>query len=124
MASSAFLGVAVGWDDMTVGLHGRSSSHRLAQACSCDIWAGKCGRPLEGPLKLAQHSGAQSKSSDQFRFKKWGNRNFRGSPVVKTSPSNAGDVGSTPGREAAIPHAWRPQNQNINGRSNIVTNSI
>ena len=83
MASSACLGVAVGWDDMTAGLYGHLSSHRLAQACSSDIWAGKCGVPLEGPPKLAQHSGAQSKSRDQFRFKKWGNRDFPGGPVVR-----------------------------------------
>lgn len=41
-------GLAVIWEDVTAGPHGLSSSHRLAQACSCDIWAGKCGRPLEG----------------------------------------------------------------------------
>ena len=38
---------------------------------------------------------------------------FTGSPVVKTSPSNAGGVGSIPGRVAKVPHALRPKNQNI-----------
>ena len=38
---------------------------------------------------------------------------FLGSPVVKTSPSNAWCVGLIPGRGAKIPHAWWPKNQNI-----------
>ena len=38
---------------------------------------------------------------------------FPGSPVVKTSPSNAGGVGSIPGQGAKIPHALWPKNQNI-----------
>ena len=47
---------------------------------------------------------------------------FLGSPVVKTSPSNAGGVVSIPGWEAKIPHAsWPKKPKN---RSNIVTNSI
>ena len=33
--------------------------------------------------------------------------------MVKTSPSRAGDAGSTPGQGAKIPHASRPKNQNI-----------
>ena len=36
---------------------------------------------------------------------------FPGSPVVKTSPSNAGGAGSIPGRGATIPHALWPENQ-------------
>ena len=40
-------------------------------------------------------------------------RDFPGSPVVKTSPSNAGGAGSIPGQGAKIPHASRPKNQNI-----------
>ena len=39
-------------------------------------------------------------------------RDFPGSPVVKTSPSNAGGAGSIPGWGAKIPHASRPKNQN------------
>ena len=38
---------------------------------------------------------------------------FPGGPVVKTSPSNAGGVGSIPGQGAKIPHASGPKNQNI-----------
>ena len=34
---------------------------------------------------------------------------FPGSPVVKTSPSNAGGAGSIPGQEAKIPHASWPK---------------
>ena len=32
-------------------------------------------------------------------------RDFPGGPMVKTLPSNAGDVGLIPGREAKIPYA-------------------
>ena len=39
-------------------------------------------------------------------------RDFPGGPVVKTSPSSAGGVGSIPDRGAKIPHAPRPKNQN------------
>ena len=38
---------------------------------------------------------------------------FCGGPVVKTSPSNAGDMGSIPGQGAKIQHASWPKNQNI-----------
>ena len=38
---------------------------------------------------------------------------FPGGPVVKTSPSNAGGVGSIAGRGGKIPHASRPKNQNV-----------
>ena len=37
------------------------------------------------------------------------NRDFPGSPVVKTSPSNAVNAGSIPGPGAKIPHAPRPK---------------
>ena len=33
--------------------------------------------------------------------------------MVKTSPSKAGGAGSNPGQGAEIPHASRPNNQNI-----------
>ena len=54
----------------------------------------------------------QSKSPCLYflKFVVW---DFPGSPVVKTSPSNAGGVGSIPGQEAEIPHALWPKNQNI-----------
>ena len=41
----------------------------------------------------------------------WGD--FPGSPVVKTSPPNAGGGGSIPGQGAKILHASWPENQNI-----------
>ena len=53
-----------------------------------------------------------------------GNRDFPGGPAVKTSPSNAGAVGLIPGWGTKIPHALWSKNQNIENRSNIVTNSI
>ena len=40
-------------------------------------------------------------------------REFSGCPVVKTSHSNPGDVGSIPGQETKVPHASGPKNQNI-----------
>ena len=40
-------------------------------------------------------------------------KDFPGSPVVKTLPSNSGDAGSTPGRGAKIPLASWPKNQNV-----------
>ena len=36
-------------------------------------------------------------------------RDFPGGPVVNTSPSSAGHVGSIPGRGAKIPHALWPK---------------
>ena len=38
---------------------------------------------------------------------------FPGSPVVRTSPSNAGGAGLIPGQGVKIPHASRPKNQNM-----------
>ena len=49
---------------------------------------------------------------------------FPGDPVVKTLPSNAMDVALIPGWGARIPHALWSKKQNVNNRSNIVTNSI
>ena len=44
--------------------------------------------------------------------------------MVKTAHSNAGGVGSIPGREAKIPHASGPKTPNIEERNNVVMNSI
>ena len=42
------------------------------------------------------------------------NRDLPGGPVTnKTSPSKAGDAGSTPDWEVKIPHASQPKNTNI-----------
>ena len=46
-------------------------------------------------------------------------RDFPGSPVVKTSPSNAGGVGLIPDQAAKIPLGARPKNQR-----SVVTDSI
>ena len=40
-------------------------------------------------------------------------KDFPDSPVVKTSPSNAGSAGSTPGQGAKSLHVSWPENQNI-----------
>ena len=44
-------------------------------------------------------------------------RDFSGGPVVKTSPSNAGGMGSAPGRRIKIPCVSWPKNQNTGGAS-------
>ena len=41
-------------------------------------------------------------------------RDFPGSPVVKTSPFNAGDSSSIPAQGANTSHASWPKNHNIN----------
>ena len=46
------------------------------------------------------------------------------SAVVKTLPSNAGKVSSILDGGTEILHASRLKNQNINNRSNTVTNSV
>ena len=48
-------------------------------------------------------------------------QDFPGSPVVKTSPSNAGGVGSIPHQRAKIPQTSWPKKR-VNNRSNIITN--
>ena len=47
-----------------------------------------------------------------------------GSPMIKTLPARAGGTGLIPGRAAKSPLASQLKNQNINNRSNIVTNSM
>ena len=49
---------------------------------------------------------------------------FPGQSRVATLPSNAGGVGSIPGRGAKILHDSRSKNGNRNNSSNIVTDSI
>ena len=44
--------------------------------------------------------------------------------MIKTLPSNAGDVGLIPGQGAKIPHASWPKKAKHKNRSNTVTNSI
>ena len=50
-------------------------------------------------------------------------KDFPGSPVIKTLPSNAGCAGSIPGTATKIPHASWPKNQSMK-QNNIVTNSV
>ena len=47
-----------------------------------------------------------------IRIKNFISRDFPGWPGAKTSPSNAGNVGSIAGREAKIPHALQPKKKN------------
>ena len=58
---------------------------------------------------IIQHSAGNSTQCSKIRKE----GDFPGSPVVKTSPSNAGGVGSIPGWGAKIPHGLWPKNQNI-----------
>ena len=47
----------------------------------------------------------------KWHFEKECRGHFPGGPVVKTSPSNAGGVGSIPDQRAKIPHATRPKHK-------------
>ena len=68
----------------------------------------------------AQHPGSVTLERDhQFFFFENQNMDFPSGPVVKTSSSNAGVVGSIPGWEAKIPYASGLKNWN-----SISTNSI
>ena len=49
---------------------------------------------------------------EKWHFEKECRGHFPGGPVVKTSPSNAGGVGSIPGLGANIPHASGQKNKN------------
>ena len=49
----------------------------------------------------------------RFRRKKGDDWDFPGGPVVKTLPSNAGDIGSIPSQGAKISHALWPKSQSI-----------
>ena len=49
-------------------------------------------------------------------------QDFPGGPVVKTSLSNAGGVGSIPGQEAKIPHTLGPKKTKQKTEA-VVTNS-
>ena len=49
---------------------------------------------------------------------------FPSDTVVRTPPPNAGDAGSTPGREAKIPHASQPKKTETQNQSNILIKSI
>ena len=40
-------------------------------------------------------------------------KDFLGGPLVKTSPSNVGNVGLIPGQRAKIPHVSQPETQNM-----------
>ena len=51
---------------------------------------------------------------DRGEEREWENRkDIPGDPVVETSPSIAGSVGSTPGQGTKIPRALWPENQSI-----------
>ena len=50
----------------------------------------------------------------KWHFEKECRGHFPGGPVVKTSPSNAGGVGSIPGLGANIPHASGQKKQKQN----------
>ena len=75
-------------------------------------------------IKMPQEDFKQGRDMIQFMFLKSKSRDFPGGPVIKTSPSSTGGVGSIPGWGVKIPHASWPKNQNITNSSNIVTNSI
>ena len=86
-------------------MHINCSEHRR---CALNI------HPSFSPSLASTYYHLESSVPSWFRgFKVKQNGDFSGGPVVKTSPSNAGGAGSTPGRGAKIPHAFQPKNQNI-----------
>ena len=61
------------------------------------------------------HTNTQSPPSSSNviqKLRKTSSWDFPGCPVVKTSPSNAGDMGSIPGQGVKIPHASQSKHQN------------
>ena len=60
-------------------------------------------------MNLEEEPRAGSRGDGRWEQK---SRDFPGDPMVKTSPFNAGGMGSMPGQEAKIPHALWPKNQN------------
>ena len=61
-----------------------------------------------GGVPLLYHFPRHLEVSD--RLNSW---DFPGSPLVKSSPFNAGDMGLIPDQRAKIPHNSWPKNQNI-----------
>ena len=64
----------------------------------------------EEEMKLCCHLQSRHLSVSPIKA---GGRDFPGGPVVMTSPSKAGGVGSIPGEGPKIPHASQPKNQSI-----------
>ena len=52
------------------------------------------------------HPGKRLQPAEPHGHTEWKGRDFLGSPVVKTLPSNAGGMDMIPGRETKIPHAY------------------
>ena len=58
------------------------------------------------------------------RGRGWGAGDFPGSPVVRASPSSAGDMDLVAGQGAKIPHASWPKNQDITKEKEKIRSSI
>ena len=69
-------------------------------------------KPIDDLIQL-QEMLPICKKSKQFRNLKWQYEGLPGRPVVKTSLSNAGGMGSIPGQGAKSLGASWPKNQNI-----------
>ena len=75
--------------------------------------------PFAFHLKLSQHCLLIGYTPTQKILKKGREekevsfRDFPHGPMIKTSPSNAGDMGLIPDRGAKIPHVLGPKYQNI-----------
>ena len=68
-----------------------------------NTWA-QLNPPKGGSLFLVCTKALAGSSSSPVR-KRWDSGDFSGGPVVENPPSNAGDVGSIPGRGTKIPYA-------------------
>ena len=68
---------------------------------------------MEGRTSIAPQPSRALADLGNLNFKLTVTRDFPGSPVVKTLPSNAGGMGSIPGWGDKIHYALQPQTQNI-----------
>ena len=112
---------SLGWEDpleMEMATHSSNLAWRIP-------WTGEPGRLQSIGSQRVGHSRAQGQwkqnsvhqNSGSGAAKLRGVKNslervFPGSPVVKTSPSNAGGVDSTPVWRTKIPHVSGPKKQN------------
>ena len=75
------------------------------------------------PLVTAGYKNILRRQCKKKRKKESLSRDFPGGPVVKTSPSNAEDMGLTPGRRLRFNMPFSQKTKTYN-RSNIALNSI
>ena len=93
----------------------QTDSSPLCQGPLCDYHLTKSSQAARDARTEQQSKGSTQQHQPQQRTKalKGKYRDSPDSPVVKTSPSNAGGAGSIPSQGAKNPYALWPRNQNI-----------